>query len=192
MRGPNGLSGAEGPDRQIHVPTRWRGRRDPVTLVEMAGWRELSIAGWLRVSLVLLLGAHTDTRLQSFVMGCEQSRLLLPELGPATAEMAEMACCCLKRTCQPLSQVEMWSIHRNSSANFLSPGPCTMCGASPMHRCAVCGTSVISSGAVTNDAEAKWLAFFCWGCSKSVANRNASIVTMRKNLKVTCCEGERL
>jgi len=134
----------------------------------------------MRSLLLLLLVAHTLSRLQGFPAGCEHGTDQEREAGG-------ISCCCLKRACRPLTREDMSTLHANSSTSFLSPGPCSICGASPMHRCAVCGTSVISSGAVSQDTEARWLAFFCLGCSRSLEGGNMSIVTMRKNLKGRWC-----
>ena len=46
--------------------------------------------------------------------------------------------------------------------------PCEVCGASPMHRCVVCGSSsALVSGATTADEAGLWLAFLCNKCDNA-------------------------
>jgi hypothetical protein len=82
---------------------------------------------------------------------------------------------CLLRRCVPnyyyphnasIWEGDVWDGH--------AAPPCSLCGASPMHRCAVCGSSsALMRGATTQDEEGLWLAFLCDKCDEKTSQHFA-------------------
>ena len=88
------------------------------------------------------------------------SNLAVPDTNPGTAgdhRVKDKFLPCLLRRCRPILTHGQMDVAAMLSLARMNVTVCELCGASPMHRCGMCGRSVITHGYTSQDEENRYV-----------------------------------